>query len=58
MEGEGVAYLTLVTSHPRATADLHIRDPRKPLPPATTIRFFAACAMSEAAVIGLLSGGD
>lgn len=34
-----------VTSHPRATADLQIREPKKPLPPATTIFFFAAVDM-------------
>jgi len=28
-----------VTSQPRATADLHIRDPKKPLPPQTTSLF-------------------
>jgi hypothetical protein len=32
-----------VTSQPLATADLHIREPRKPLPPQTTI--FLAVAM-------------
>lgn len=31
-----------VTSHPRATADLQILDPRKPLPPATTSFCLAA----------------
>ena len=31
-----------VTSQPRATADLHILDPKKPPPPQTTIRFEAA----------------
>ena len=35
-------YLIEVTYQPRATADLHIRDPRNPLPPATTSFFFAA----------------
>jgi hypothetical protein len=29
-------YLMDVTSHPLATADLHIRDPKNPFPPATT----------------------
>jgi hypothetical protein len=33
-------YLIEVTSQPRATADLQMRDPRKPFPPATTILFF------------------
>jgi hypothetical protein len=32
-----------VTSQPLATADLHIREPKKPLPPQTTI--FLAVAM-------------
>jgi hypothetical protein len=36
----GVAYLIDVTSQPRATADLQIRDPKKPFPPATTMFFF------------------
>ena len=43
----GISYLMEVTSHPLATADLHIRDPRKPFPPATTSRFFTACAMVD-----------
>jgi hypothetical protein len=34
------AYLIDVTSQPLATADLQIRDPRKPFPPATTMLFF------------------
>lgn len=36
-----------VTSHPLAAADLHIREPRKPFPPATTSLFFVACAMLD-----------
>lgn len=39
---ESPAYLIDVTSHPRATADLQMREPRKPLPPATTSFFLAA----------------
>lgn len=35
-----------VTSHPLLTAALHIRDPRKPLPPQTTRRL-AADMMSD-----------
>jgi hypothetical protein len=35
------AYLTEVTSQFRATAARQIREPRKPLPPKTTIRFVA-----------------
>ena len=35
-------YLMLVTSQLRATAALHILLPRNPLPPQTTIFFFAA----------------
>lgn len=38
-----VTNLIDVTSQPLATADLHIREPRKPLPPHTTI--FLAVAM-------------
>jgi hypothetical protein len=37
-----VTYLTDVTSQFLATAALHILDPRKPLPPKTTIRLVAA----------------
>jgi hypothetical protein len=37
-----------VTSHPLATADLQIRDPRKPLPPATTSRFLTPDAIAGA----------
>lgn len=40
-------YLMEVTCHPLATADLHIREPRKPLPPATTSLFFVACAIFD-----------
>lgn len=40
----GIVYLIEVTSQPRATANLHMREPRKPLPPQTTI-FLAAEAM-------------
>jgi hypothetical protein len=36
-----------VTSHPLATAFLHILEPRKPFPPATTKRFFTACAILD-----------
>jgi hypothetical protein len=36
------AHLILVTSHPLATADLHMREPRNPVPPATTSFFLAA----------------
>ena len=36
-----VFYLTEVTSQFRATAARQIREPRKPLPPKTTIRFVA-----------------
>lgn len=35
------AYLTDVTSQLRATAARQIREPRKPLPPKTTILFVA-----------------
>lgn len=35
------SYLIDVTSHPRATACLQIRDPKKPVPPQTT-SFFKA----------------
>jgi hypothetical protein len=41
-------YLIEVTSHPLATADLQIREPRKPLPPATTRRFLTLDAISGA----------
>ena len=41
-------YLIEVTSHPLATADLQIREPRKPLPPATTRRFLTLDAIVEA----------
>ena len=34
-----------VMSHPLATPALHIRDPRKPLPPATTTFFLTVEAM-------------
>jgi hypothetical protein len=37
----GVVYLTDVTSQLRATAARQIREPRKPLPPKTTILFVA-----------------
>ena len=43
-------YLMDVTSQPLATADLHIRDPRKPLPPATTTRFLTDCDISQIVV--------
>lgn len=35
-------YLMEVTSQPLVTADLQMRDPRNPFPPATTIFLFAA----------------
>lgn len=38
-EGRGWLYLTEVTSQWRATAARQIREPRKPLPPKTTILF-------------------
>jgi len=41
MNCETEAYLTEVTSQLRATAARHILDPRKPLPPKTTMRFVA-----------------
>lgn len=40
-------YLIEVTSQPRATADLQMREPKKPLPPATTSFFFAAPDAAE-----------
>lgn len=40
-----LSYLMLVTSQSRAIAALHMRLPRKPLPPQTTSFFFAAAAM-------------
>lgn len=42
--GVPMAYLIDVTSQPRATADLHIREPRKPFPPQTT-NFFAVAML-------------
>ena len=36
------SYLSETTSHPLATAYLHILEPRKPFPPATTTFFLAA----------------
>lgn len=42
--------LMLVTSQFRATAALHIRLPRKPLPPQTTSFFFAA---AEVDIVGM-----
>lgn len=36
-----------VTSHPLATADLQIREPRNPLPPATTTFFLTVEAIIE-----------
>jgi hypothetical protein len=41
------AYLIEVTSQPRATADLQMREPKKPLPPATTSFFLAAPEAAE-----------
>ena len=49
-----IKYLIEVTSQPRATADLHILDPRNPLPPQTTRRFVAAVAISEEVIIEAL----
>ena len=34
-----------VTSQPRATADLQMRDPKKPFPPATTMLFLTFADM-------------
>ena len=47
-------YLMEVMSHPLATPALHIRDPRKPLPPATTTFFLTV----EAILRGVLSGSS
>jgi hypothetical protein len=44
-------YLIEVTSHPLATADLHILDPRNPLPPQTTRRFVVAVAIGPACAV-------
>lgn len=43
-------YLTDVTSQFRAAAARHIRDPRKPLPPKTTILFVADIANADGGV--------
>ena len=52
---EGISrspYLNDTTSQPLAAAHLHILEPRKPLPPATTIFFLAAeAAFAPAAAI-------
>jgi hypothetical protein len=40
-------YLIEVTSQPRATADLHIRDPKNPLPPQTTNRLVVGAAIGD-----------
>lgn len=42
LQTSGISYLIDVTSQPLATADLHILEPKNPLPPQTTIRFAAA----------------
>ena len=47
MGGGGGAYLTEVTSQLRATAARQIREPRKPLPPKTTMRFVADMVASS-----------
>lgn len=44
-----------VTSQPRATAYLQIREPRKPLPPQTT-SFFAAAFDADAMMCILGTG--
>jgi hypothetical protein len=44
-----VVYLIEVTSQPLETADLHILEPRNPLPPQTTI--FLAADMEPASEI-------
>lgn len=36
-----------VTSQPRATADLQMREPKKPFPPATTMLFFTFVDMMK-----------
>ena len=43
-------YLIEVTSQPRATADLHILDPRNPFPPQTTRRFVVAVAIGDSCI--------
>jgi len=50
-------HLTDVTSQPLATADLQMREPRNPFPPATTMLFFMfldIVGCSEAIVIVFL----
>lgn len=53
-EGYLGAYESEVTSQPRPTAALHIREPRKPFPPATTIFFLAVDVAAVAACAILL----
>jgi len=50
------SYLNETTSHPLATAYLHILEPKKPFPPATTIFFLAAfdAALAADAMMALL----
>lgn len=51
------SYLIDTTSHPLATALLHILEPRKPLPPATSNFFFAVAeAVVEAADAAIVVG--
>ncbi|MBA7492629.1 hypothetical protein ES702_03179 [subsurface metagenome] len=53
------AHLIETTSHPLATAYLHILDPRKPFPPATRIFFFAVAeAVAPAAEAIDRAGGS
>ena len=47
-----------VTSHPLATADLQIRDPRKPLPPATTRRLRTSDAIVGSVVEVAFNAGS
>jgi hypothetical protein len=51
-----VIYLMEVTSQPRATANLQIREPRKPLPPQTTIFLAADFDMAIWVCLRFISG--
>lgn len=48
-------HLIDVTSHPLATAYLHILEPRKPFPPQTMIFFAAAFDMVEDDVLYIMN---
>lgn len=53
-EKDGYACLMDVTSHPLLTAALHIRDPRKPLPPQTTRRLAADMMADYEVTLGFM----